>query len=112
MRWPKPASRWPVDGFDPMSDTFHRCRPALLLALAVLGLGACSRDEGLRCESPERYGSATSIPPLRVPEDLSVPDETEVLRIPDERSAQSPADPVDCLEAPPEFSEANTPGAG
>ena len=82
---------------------------ASLLALAIVAAAAagCSREEGLSCESTERYGSARGTPPLRVPDDLSVPDETDVLRIPDEaaRDTGAPGNGTPCLESPPPFLE-------
>jgi uncharacterized lipoprotein len=77
--------------------------------LAVLALGACSGERGLSCESSERYMGATTSPPVRVPDDLSPPNEAESLVIPpaDETALSTSSDPSRCLEAPPEFFEAN-----
>lgn len=86
----------------PMSVKLCAALAAVIIAAAVT---ACSREDGLACESTERYGSARSIPPLRVPDDLSVPDETEVLRVPDQSLPDDAAAgaPPPCLESPPEF---------
>jgi uncharacterized lipoprotein len=77
----------------------------MLLAAAALG---CSREEGLRCEDPSQYASSTTAPPIRVPDDLSVPNESDSLRIPDAAGAASPEapPPQECLEAPPDYFEA------
>jgi uncharacterized lipoprotein len=78
------------------------------VALAgVLILQACSGEEGLSCLEDRRYASSRSVPPLRIPDDLSPPDESEVLVIPqtgaDRRSEPPPG--RNCLEAPPDFAE-------
>lgn len=79
-------------------------RRAFLLALALTSLSGCSRDDELRCEDVSRYSTADSIPPVRVPDGLSPPDESESLRLPpppvemEERSTP-------CLESPPRFFE-------
>lgn len=80
-------------------------RLGLFLLVTTLALAAgCSRERTLKCEENERYSSASSVPPLRVPDDLTVPDETDALRIPDPAPApESPADKP-CLESPPDFS--------
>lgn len=77
--------------------------------LVALALGACSGERGLSCESSERYTDATTSPPVRVPDDLSPPSETESLVIPPvgETALSTSNDPSRCLEAPPEFFEAS-----
>ena len=73
--------------------------------LAVLASG-CGRDALLRCENAEPYYDAGERPPIRVPDDLSVPDESQALRIPPpERVSGAPAADGPCLESPPRFSE-------
>lgn len=75
---------------------------ATAAALAVLAAG-CSRDESLGCAEDLRYLESRSVPPLRVPDDLTVPDETEALRVPDApAAAQVPAE-GGCIETPPDF---------
>jgi uncharacterized lipoprotein len=76
----------------------------LFVATALAG---CSRDPGLRCEDPALYASSVTIPPIRVPDDLTVPDESDSLSIPDVSEAETPAVPLpeECLEAPPDFFE-------
>ena len=77
---------------------------------AGLILQGCSGEGGLSCVVDERYASSRTIPPLRIPDDLSPPDESEVLVIPqtgaDRRSEPPPG--RQCLEAPPDFSETDT----
>lgn len=75
------------------------------LALAALQLAACSRDKTVRCSNATAYREAGSIAQLRIPDDLSVPDETESLRIPAPLPAPEPGeDDADvCLDASPAF---------
>jgi uncharacterized lipoprotein len=73
--------------------------------LAVLAFAGCSHDAAVQCESPERYASSQSVPPVRVPDDLSVPDETDALRIPDPFPPASLPSDQPCLETPPDFGE-------
>ena len=84
----------------------------LMGILAIWWLGGCSRDVGLRCEDPERYTGSGEIPPVRIPDDLSPPDDSESIRIP--AAAEGNLEPVDsrgpCLESPPDFYEAGVPG--
>lgn len=79
-----------------------RILPVLAIAMIVV---ACSRERGLRCEPNERYRTSASIPPLQVPEGLTVPDESEALRIPEPpqegATERQPGGP--CLESPPGF---------
>jgi uncharacterized lipoprotein len=76
---------------------------SVMLASALCG---CGGDRELRCEPSDRYQSAASVPPVRVPDDLSVPDESNALRLP-----PPPADPgtaptvAGCPENPPPFFE-------
>jgi len=49
---------------------------------------------------------------LRVPDDLSVPDETDVLRIPDPSPTEPTDDQLPCLESPPDFFSGAEPAEG
>ena len=78
----------------------------LCLSLVVIALTAgCSRGETVKCAGGTAYQSAGSAGQLRIPDDLSVPDETEALRIPDQVAARDREDGVECLEYSPAFSE-------
>jgi len=73
--------------------------------LSAWMLSGCSGGFGLRCEDPERYMGSREVPPVRIPDDLSPPDESESLRIPapaegelEELESRGP-----CLESPPDF---------
>jgi hypothetical protein len=75
-------------------------------ALAVLVtaglLAGCGGRDTLNCEDTARYSAATSAPPVRIPDDLSPPAETDALRLPPSVGAtNSPTEP--CLESPPNF---------
>ncbi len=87
-------------------------RQLLIGLLAAWLLGGCSGGFALRCEDPERYAGSGEIPPVRIPDDLNPPDESESLRIPapaeggvEQLERQGP-----CLESPPDFYEGAAPG--
>ena len=73
---------------------------AVLTTLAVLA--GCGGGRELRCESTDRYQGARSVQPVRVPDDLSVPDESDALRIPPPPESTTAARET-CLEYPPRF---------
>jgi hypothetical protein len=87
-------------------------RVASTVAAAVLlcSLAACSRGQRLACEPTERYVSATSSPPVQIPDDLSPPDESESLRLPPE-GVTAPQRSQPCLETPPGFYADGAPGS-
>jgi len=74
--------------------------------LTILVLGGCSGKTALRCGSNTQYREATSTGTLRIPDDLSVPDESESLRIPGAPpvSQESAEIASECLEESPAFS--------
>lgn len=78
---------------------------AVGIAAAAVTLTACSGDRALACESSERYENAVSVAPVRVPDDLSVPDESEALRVPFPSSGTGSRQDGRCLEYPPDFFE-------
>jgi uncharacterized lipoprotein len=75
----------------------------VLVCAAVAVLGGCSSDKGLRCEDTSLYSSSISVPPIRVPDDLSVPDESDSLLIPE--APRDAAALTECLETPPSYFE-------
>ena len=87
-------------------------RRLLIGMLAIWWLGGCSDGVGLRCENPARYTDSGEIPPVRIPDDLSPPNQSQALRIP--ASNDGNLEPVDtrgpCLESPPDFYEVGAPG--
>jgi len=77
---------------------------SLLVLLPALVLAACSGGRELRCESTDRYQAARSVQPIRVPDDLSVPDESDALRIPPPPADGGSRPAGDgCLEYPPRY---------
>ena len=87
------------------------CVRFIAVLAAILGLGACSGESALVCGQDSTYREAGSAATLRIPDDLSVPDESESLRIP----GAPPATPANeaaesaCLEESPAFSSAPPP---
>lgn len=86
-----------------------RIGPTIAAAFLVCGFSACSRDRSLACEPTDLYISATSSPPVQIPDDLSPPDESESLRLPAEPGG-TPPKPRSCLETPPGFYAEGAPG--
>ena len=77
------------------------------VVLAVSLVAGCGRRGEVRCEDPGRYATSDSIPPVRVPEDLSLPNETESLVIPPGARSPETIAENECLESPPDFFEAD-----
>ena len=71
------------------------------LAVAC-GLGACSHDQSVACEPTTRYATAATAGPVRIPDDLNPPDETDSLRLPPNPAA-TVAHTKPCLESPPGY---------
>jgi hypothetical protein len=73
-----------------------------LVIVAGLLSGACSRNKEARCTLSTAYRDAVSADQLRVPGDLSIPDETDALRVPGPASPGEDAGSSDvCLEFSP-----------
>jgi hypothetical protein len=88
----------------------------VVVATIVVGalLASCSHERGTQCGDDSRYTRARTAAPVRIPDDLTPPDETDSLRLPQGTRQASAADAdADangrCLETPPKFGEA---GAG
>ncbi len=80
---------------------------ALLVAASLMA--ACGAT---RCEKPERYAGSGELPPVRVPDDLTPPDESGSLRIPQVGTGQERRPVVrkgPCLESPPDYFEGGPP---
>lgn len=77
------------------------------MLLPLLALTACAGERTVSCQDNVTYRNASSIPPLRIPDDLSVPDESDAIRVPPPPASSSTAaaEPGDCLERPPDFFE-------
>lgn len=73
-----------------------------LVVVAGVLVSACGRDKEMRCTLSLAYRDAVSGDQLRVPGDLSIPDETDALRVPGPASPGEGADSGDeCLEFSP-----------
>jgi hypothetical protein len=85
--------------------------PYVLVTAVVVGglLAACSHDRGNQCGDDLRYTRARTVAPVRIPDDLSPPDETDSLRLPEgvapQASAAADSASEQCLETPPQFGE-------
>lgn len=84
---------------------------AVLLACAAVA--GCGGRAGVSCQSADRYAGSDSIPPVRVPEGLLPPDESQALVIPPEPDRAVTVDETSrpCLELPPDYFETR-PGNG
>jgi uncharacterized lipoprotein len=72
-----------------------------------MAISACSGEGSLRCEDSSFYATSSTVPPVRVPDGLSVPDESQALQIPpgDPLPVTGEDAPPSCLEQPPDFFE-------
>jgi len=88
-----------------------RVAPALAAAAILLvAVAGCSRDSSLACDRGDaRILTADSIPPVRIPDGLTPPDESESLRLPPAPPGTTRAAPNPCLETPPPFFEERAP---
>jgi len=81
--------------------------PRILLPMALaMPPGACSRGETVDCPGGTEYLAAESADALRIPDDLSVPEETDALRIPGPTPPPEPEEEVECLQFSPAYSGA------
>jgi hypothetical protein len=86
-----------------------RSGSALTAAVLICVLGGCGRENTVACDATDRYAAASSAPPVRIPDDLSPPDESESLRLPPDTGATTtPTRP--CLQTPPGFYAEGAPG--
>jgi uncharacterized lipoprotein len=76
-----------------------------LVASAAIAAAGCFGDRGLSCEDPSRYAASRTVPPVRVPSGLTVPDESQALDIPSGQPLTVPGEdePPPCIERPPDF---------
>ena len=78
-------------------------------AMSILVLGACSGEAELRCGRDTLYRQASSTGTLRIPDDLSVPDESDSLAIPGAAPVDDEEAAGSCLEESPALSGAPQP---
>jgi uncharacterized lipoprotein len=85
-------------------------RLVLLVAMTLL-CGACSRERSVNCSAGTGYLDAESAALLRVPDDLTVPDQSEAFNIPAPTPPrEADEDSAACLEYSPAFSAADSSG--
>jgi len=78
-----------------------------IFIFSIFALASCSRQIGLVCEEPTLYTDSIESSPLLIPDDLDVPAEDNVLRIPkidDTEDGSTLTGP--CIESAPNFYEA------
>ena len=85
-------------------------RAPLYLALGLVAICGCSRNETVDCEPTDRYATAQSVAPVQIPDDLSPPDETDALRLPPVAASSGNRASGGCLETPPPFFSTGRPG--
>ncbi len=81
---------------------------AMAFILPVLtALTACGGGGTFFCADPERYTGSATIQPIRVPDGLSPPDDSQALVVPPAsgRALDSDATGRPCLQAPPDYLE-------
>jgi hypothetical protein len=72
----------------------------------IVGLAAvagCSRQEVEPCAPEARYSTARSVAPVRIPDDLSPPDESDAIRLPVDLNPAASIKAGECVEKPPSF---------
>lgn len=85
-------------------------RARLCLALGLVAVCGCSRNQTADCEPTARYATARSVAPVQIPDDLSPPDESDALRLPPVVASSAESASGGCLEAPPPFFSTGRPG--
>ena len=80
----------------------RRLAAAAAALLVFSELCACSHGKEIVCEPTSRYAGASTAGPVRIPDDLNPPDETDSLRLPPDPGRTAPPS-TPCLETPPGF---------
>jgi hypothetical protein len=80
----------------------RRFAAASAAILVFSELCACSHTPVVVCEPTSRYAAAATDGPVRIPDDLNPPDETESLRLPPDTGPTAKLT-TPCLETPPGF---------
>jgi translation initiation factor IF-2 len=80
----------------------RRLAAASAALLIFSELCACSHGNAVACEPTSRYAAASTAGPVRIPDDLNPPDETDSLRLPPDTGRTAPPSKA-CLETPPGF---------
>jgi hypothetical protein len=75
-----------------------------LMALVMVCAAGIAGCKSLSCNAPPEYGSADSIPLLRVPPGLDAPDTRAALKVPELTTPDRPrTDAEGCLDDPPSY---------
>lgn len=74
----------------------------MLLSVAVL-TGCFSSSPDKRCAKPKEYQQSTSLPELKIPEDLNAPDRSVSMTVPPAPPADQGGVVSDCLDRPPDY---------
>ena len=85
-----------------------RCLGVVSIMVVMTLTSACGAT---RCEKPERYAGSGELPPVQVPDDLTPPDESRSLRVPQvsDRDRRKVIRKGPCLESPPDYFEGGQP---
>ncbi|MFL2547476.1 MAG: hypothetical protein ACJ0SL_09010 [Candidatus Rariloculaceae bacterium] len=77
----------------------------LLVVLLAASLSSCASRFAATCVDPERYTDNGQMSPIRIPDDLSPPDESNSLQIPPaiEGEVEQLESRGNCLESPPDY---------
>ena len=76
---------------------------AWCVIVGLASVAGCSRQQTAPCEPEARYSSARSVAPVRIPDDLSPPDESDAIRLPTDLAPVGSITAGDCTERPPSF---------
>lgn len=78
---------------------------AVTVGVPLIALVGCG-GRGQACEDNARYWNAPSGIPLRIPDDLSVPDQSRGITVPPGQAGSRPQPAAgECLELPPGYFE-------
>jgi len=80
-----------------------RSTRAWCVIVGLAAIAGCSRHQTLPCEPEARYSTARSVAPVRIPDDLSPPDESNAIRLPTDVVPVGSITAGDCTEKPPSF---------
>jgi uncharacterized lipoprotein len=83
-----------------------------LAVLIALSLNGCASRFAATCVDPARYTDSGQMPPIRIPDDLSPPDQSNSLQIPPalEGEVEQLESRGNCLESPPDYYDTGAPG--
>lgn len=74
---------------------------ALLSVVVLAGCFSSSPDK--RCAKPKEYQKSSTLPDLKIPEELEVPDRSATMVVPPAPLADQGGVVSDCLDRPPDY---------